>query len=71
MLLSGLNLGSSWCDQLSTEMMVDYVTGQLGGAKVNESHSPDNALSALFYLVVVGCGGYIWRVRGVGAIFGG
>lgn len=30
-LLSGLNLGSSWCDQLSVEMLVDYVTGQLGG----------------------------------------
>ncbi len=29
--MSGLNLGSSWSDQLSVEMMVDYVTGQLGG----------------------------------------
>ena len=34
MLVSGLNLGSSWCDQLSVEMMVDYITGQLGGVKV-------------------------------------
>ncbi len=32
--VSGWNLGSSSCDQLSVDMMVDYVTGQLGGAKV-------------------------------------
>ena len=35
LMLSGLNLGSSWCDQLSIEMMVDYITGQLGGAKAS------------------------------------
>ena len=35
LLVSGLNLGSSWCDQLSIEMMVDYVTGQLGGVDVS------------------------------------
>ena len=33
-LVSGLNLGSSWCDQLSVEMFVDYITGQLGGPAV-------------------------------------
>lgn len=33
-LVSGLNLGSSWCDQLSMEMFVDYITGQLGGPAV-------------------------------------
>ena len=33
-LVSGLNLGSSWCDQLSVEMLVDYITGQLGGPAV-------------------------------------
>jgi len=32
--VSGLNLGSSSSDQFSIETMVDYVTGQLGGAKV-------------------------------------
>ena len=36
LLVSGLCLGSSWCDQLSVEMLVDYVTGQLGGGKVRE-----------------------------------
>lgn len=35
LLVSGLNLGSSWSDQLSIEMMVDYVTGQLGGVDVS------------------------------------
>lgn len=34
LLVSGLNVGSSWCDQLSIEMMADYVTGQLGGIRV-------------------------------------
>ena len=34
LLVSGLGMGSSWCDQLSIEMMVDYITGQLGGATV-------------------------------------
>lgn len=34
LLVSGLNLGSSWTDQLSVEMMTDYITGQLGGVKV-------------------------------------
>ena len=33
-LLSGLNLGSSWSDQLSVELLVDYITGQLGEAAV-------------------------------------
>ena len=33
-LVSGLNLGSLWCDQLSVEMFVDYITGQLGGPAV-------------------------------------
>ena len=33
-LMSGLNLGSSWSDLLSVEMMTDYITGQLGGVKV-------------------------------------
>jgi hypothetical protein len=32
--VSGLNLGSSWSDQLSVEMLVDYITGQLGGVRV-------------------------------------
>ena len=31
LLVSGLGMGSSWCDQLSIEMLVDYVTSQLGG----------------------------------------
>jgi len=35
-LVSGLNLGSSWCDQLSVEMLVDYITGQLGGLAVRQ-----------------------------------
>ena len=34
LLVSGLGMGSSWCDQLSLEMFVDYVTGQLGGVSV-------------------------------------
>ena len=34
LLLSGLNLGSSWSDQLSVELLVDYITGQLGGEAV-------------------------------------
>ena len=33
-LVSGLNLGSPWCDRVSIEMFVDYVTGQLGAHKV-------------------------------------
>ncbi len=33
-MVSGLNVGSKWCDQLSIEMMVDYIAGQLGGANV-------------------------------------
>ena len=36
LLVSGLCLGSPWCDQLSVEMLVDYVTGQLGGGEVRE-----------------------------------
>eukprot|EP00731_Ephydatia_muelleri_P028441 Em0020g85a len=32
-LVSGLNLGSPWCDRVSIEMFVDYVTGQLGAHK--------------------------------------
>lgn len=35
-LVSGLNLGSSWCDQLSVEMLVDCITGQLGGLAVRQ-----------------------------------
>ena len=35
MLVSGLNIGSAWYDQLSIQTFVDYVTGQLGGPKVN------------------------------------
>ena len=35
LLVSGLGMGSSWCDQLSLEMLVDYVTGQLGGPSVS------------------------------------
>ena len=38
-LVSGLNLGSSWCDQLSVEMFVDYITGQLGGPAVRIKQS--------------------------------
>ena len=34
LLVSGLNLGSSWCDQLSVTLLVDYITGQLGGPAV-------------------------------------
>ena len=42
-LVSGLNLGSSWCDQLSVEMFVDYVTGQLGTPAVRmSSHVPSS-----------------------------
>ena len=36
MLVSGLEMGSSWCDQLKIEMLVDYITGQLGGAEVSK-----------------------------------
>ena len=36
LLVSGLGMGSSWCDQLSIEMMVDYITGQLGGVSVSQ-----------------------------------
>ena len=39
LLVSGLGMGSSWCDQLSIEMLVDYVTSQLGGAVVSEPHT--------------------------------
>ena len=42
LLVSGLGIGSSWSDQLSIEMLVDYITGQLGGASVsrcNVSHA--------------------------------
>lgn len=46
MLLSGLNLGSSWCDQLSIEMLVDYITGQLGGDNVSET-TPINSTVCL------------------------
>ena len=35
LLVSGLGLGSSWSDQLSVDMLVDYITGQLGGAAVS------------------------------------
>lgn len=31
MLLSGLNVGSSWSDRLSLEVTVDYVCGQAAG----------------------------------------
>lgn len=34
LLVSGLNLGSMWSSQLSVQMMVDYIAGQLGGPKV-------------------------------------
>ena len=34
-LVSGLNIGSSWYDQLSIQSFVDYVTGQLGGPQVS------------------------------------
>lgn len=40
-LLSGLNLGSSWSDQLSVEMLTDYITGQLGGVKVSDDSFPN------------------------------
>ena len=33
-LVSGLNLGSPWCDRVNIEMFVDYVTGQLGAYRV-------------------------------------
>jgi DNA polymerase delta subunit 2 len=32
LLVSGLGIGSSWSDQLSIQLLVDYITGQLGGA---------------------------------------
>lgn len=34
-LVSGLNMGSSWYDQLSIQSFIDYVTGQLGGPQVS------------------------------------
>ena len=34
MLLSGLNVGSPWCNQLAIQMMVDYASGQLCGPQV-------------------------------------
>ena len=43
LLSSGLNLGSSWSDQLSVELLVDYITGQLGGEEVGvakQVHEP-------------------------------
>lgn len=37
LLVSGLGIGSSWSDQLSIEMLVDYITGQLGGVSVSST----------------------------------
>ena len=34
-LVSGLNIGSAWFDQLSIQMLVDYITGQAGGPQVS------------------------------------
>jgi len=31
-LVSGLNIGSSHCDQLSLQLFIDYITGSVGGA---------------------------------------
>ena len=30
-LVSGLNVGSSHCDQLSLQLFIDYITGSVGG----------------------------------------
>ena len=30
--MSGLNIGSSHCDQLSLQLFIDYITGSVGGA---------------------------------------
>ena len=35
LLVSGLNLGSAWCDQLSIQLLVDYLSGQLGAYNVS------------------------------------
>ena len=48
LLVSGLNLGSSHSDQFSIETMVDYITGQLGGAKVGTG-----SLILLFFFDVI------------------
>jgi DNA polymerase delta subunit 2 len=48
LLVSGLGMGSSWCDQLSLEMFVDYVTGQLGGV------SDQRFCSSLVRVIVAG-----------------
>ena len=34
MLMSGLNIGSEWTDQLSISLLVDYISGQLGDIDV-------------------------------------
>ena len=31
-LVSGLNVGSAHCDQLSLQLFIDYITGSVGGA---------------------------------------
>ena len=30
--MSGLNVGSAHCDQLSLQLFIDYITGTVGGA---------------------------------------
>ena len=34
LLVSGLNIGSSWCDNTSVQMLIDYICGQIGGYQV-------------------------------------
>ena len=34
LLVSGLNVGSLWSDHTSLQMLIDYISGQIGGDKV-------------------------------------
>lgn len=49
-LVSGLNLGSAWCDQISVEMLMDYITGQMGAPEVGTLY---HLLTCLKYRVSV------------------
>ena len=56
MLVSGLNVGSSWFDQLSIQMFVDYITGQLGGQLVSYRYLLTSWVQTQFmYVCMCGC----------------
>ena len=57
LLVSGLGIGSSWSDQLSIEMLVDYITGQLGGVSVSFTF----IFTLLFSFVCLGSEVLLWN----------